>query len=178
MLLALGCIVLVIVPLIVTPSVTSLIVKSVKASEIKMEPFNKESSKIVVSTNENFHRGLFDVVKDAKSNQIMSSYSVSSVLSMILHGASGNTASEMRKSLGLEDEKAFEEFAKNYKGVANQLRSNENFTLNSANRCVSIYLIILCENIVTILTNHLHSQCGKSELLMSFLRIAFFDVLN
>ena len=142
MLLALGCIVLVIVPLLVTPSVTSLVVKSVKASEIKMEPFDKESAKIVVSTNENFHKGLFDVVKDAKNNQIMSSYSVNSVLAMILHGASGNTANEMRKSLGLEDEKAFEDFAKNYKGVANQLRSNENFTLNSANRCVYIIFYV------------------------------------
>ena len=143
MLLALGCIVLVIVPLLVTPSVTSLVVKSVKASEIKMEPFDKESAKIVVSTNENFHKGLFDVVKDAKMNQIMSSYSVNSVLAMILHGASGNTAIEMRKSLGLEDEKAFEDFAKNYKGVANQLRSNENFTLNSANRCVYVKMLSL-----------------------------------
>lgn len=132
-LLALGCIVLVIVPLIVTPTITSLVVTSAKAVT-KMEPFNKELSEVVVSTSEKFHRGLFSVVKNASQNQIMSSYSVSSVLGMILHGASGTTATEMRKSLGLLDDAAFEKFTQNYKMVANQLKSNENFTLNSANR--------------------------------------------
>jgi len=88
----------------------------------------------VVNSNEKFHKGFFDVVKDTSKNQIMSSYSVSSVLSMILHGADGKTALQLRKSLGLEEDKAFADFAKNYKVVANQLRSNENFTLNSANR--------------------------------------------
>ena len=137
-LLVLGCIVLVFVPLIVTPTITSLIaVKSAKAqteAEVKMEEFDKGLAEVVVNSNEKFHKGFFDVVKDTSKNQIMSSYSVSSVLSMILHGADGKTALQLRKSLGLEEDKAFADFAKNYKVVANQLRSNENFTLNSANR--------------------------------------------
>ena len=142
-LLVLGCIVLVFIPLIVTPTITSLIaVKSAKAStttiseeiKVKMEDFDKDLARVVVHSNEKFHKGFFDNVKDTSKNQIMSSYSVSSVLSMILHGADGKTALQLRKSLGLEEDKAFADFAKNYKVVANQLRSNENFTLNSANR--------------------------------------------
>ena len=142
-LLVLGCIVLVFVPLIVTPTITSLIAaKSAKAvttiteeKEVKMEDnFDKDLARVVVDSNEKFHKGFFDVVKDTSKNQIMSSYSVSSVLGMILHGADGKTAAQLRTSLGLEEDKAFDDFAKNYKVVANQLKSNENFTLNSANR--------------------------------------------
>ena len=142
-LLVLGCIVLVFIPLIVTPTIASLAaVKSAKA-EIKMEAFDKDLTEVVVNSSKKFNKGLFDVVKDASSNQIMSSYSVSSVLAMILHGASGNTAMQLRKSLGLENESALEKFTKTYKMVANQLKSNENFTLNSANRCVFDLLSVL-----------------------------------
>merc|ERR1712110_174455 len=129
-LLVLGCIVLVFIPLIVTPTITSLIaVKSAKAStttiseeiKVKMEDFDKDLARVVVHSNEKFHKGFFDNVKDTSKNQIMSSYSVSSVLGMILHGADGKTAEQLRTSLGLEEAKALDDFAKN-------------FTLNSANR--------------------------------------------
>ena len=133
-LLVLGCIVLVFVPLIVTPTITSLIAaKSAKAvtiteeKEVKMEDnFDKDLARVVVDSNEKFHKKFFDMVKDPSKNQIMSAYSVSSGLGMLLHGT--------LVSYGLEEDKAFDDFAKNYKVVANQLRSNENFTLNSANR--------------------------------------------
>ena len=99
-----------------------------------MEEFDKVMAQVVVDSNEKFHKGFFDVVKDTSKNQIMSSYSVSSVLGMILQGADGKTALQLRKSLGLEEDNAFDDFAKNYKLVANQLKSNKSFTLNSANR--------------------------------------------
>jgi serpin B len=61
----------------------------------------------------------------------MSSYSLVSALGMLLNGASGDTANQVLSSFGLEEEK---DFIQNYKLVANQLKSNENFKLNSANR--------------------------------------------
>ena len=114
-------------------------VKSAKV-EIKMEDFDKVMEQVVVDSNEKFHKGFFDVVKDTSKNQILSSYSLSSVLGMILQGADGKTALQLRKSLGLEEDNSvfcfhtFDDFVKNYKLVANQLKSNENFTLNFANR--------------------------------------------
>ena len=108
--------------------------KNIKADEIKMEEFDKNLAEVVINSSKKFDNRFFNAVKDANSNQIWSSYSVSSVLAMILHGACGNTAMQLRESLGLENESELEKFTKNYKMVAYQLKSNENFTLNSANR--------------------------------------------
>ena len=69
-----------------------------------MEAFDKDLSEVVINSFEKFNMELFNVVKDASSNQIFSSYSVSSVLSMILPGACGNTAMQLRKSFGLQDD--------------------------------------------------------------------------
>ncbi len=66
-----------------------------------------------------------------KDNLILSSYSVSSVLSMILHGAKGGTSLQLRQGLGLGQE---DNFLDGFKDVLPLLKSNENFTLNSANR--------------------------------------------
>ena len=136
-LLVLGCIVLVFVPLssLIAAKSAKAVTTITEEKEVKMEDnFDKDLARVVVDSNEKFHKGFFDVVKDTSKNQIMSSYSVNSVLGMILHGADGKTAAQLRTSLGLEEDKAFDDFAKNYKVVANQLKSNENFTLNSANR--------------------------------------------
>ena len=75
-----------------------------------MEDFDKDLAQLVVHSNEKFHKKFFDMVKDPSKNQIMSAYSVSSGLGMLLHGT--------LVSYGLEEDKAFDDFAKNYKVVA------------------------------------------------------------
>ena len=96
--------------------------------------FNKEAVTAVAKANAKFDQKLYQILAKHKNNLIMSSYSVSSVLSMILHGAGGNTALELRQGLGLQDENDFAMFKDGYKDALALLKSTENFTLNSANR--------------------------------------------
>ena len=105
-----------------------------------MEAFDKNAAKVVVNSIKKFRKTLFDEVKNVNENQIMSSYSLVSALGMLLNGASGETANQVLSSFGLEEEK---DFIQNYKLVANQLKSNENFKLNSANRLVHILYIYI-----------------------------------
>lgn len=53
---------------------------------------------------------------------------------MILHGAGGNTALELRQGLALTEDKDYAVYKEGFKDVLNLLKSNENFTLNAANR--------------------------------------------
>merc|ERR1712004_772595 len=128
-LLLTGCILLVIVPFL-TPTVTSFIA----ARAAKSMEFNKEAVASIAKSNANFGIDLFSTVAKPEENLIMSSYSVSSVLSMILHGAGGNTALELRQGLALTEDKDYAVYKEGFKDVLNLLKSNENFTLNAANR--------------------------------------------
>ena len=64
----------------------------------------------------------------------MSSYSVSSVLNMILHGAEGSTASQLKEGLTLKD---FDVVKNGFKDALELMKSNENFTMSAANRYVN-----------------------------------------
>ena len=99
------------------------------------EVFDENAAKkLVVNAIGNFRENLFSEVRNTNQNQIMSSYSLTSALGMLLNGASGDTAKQVLSSFGIEENK--EIFIENYKLVANQLKSTENFKLNSANRLV------------------------------------------
>ena len=63
----------------------------------------------------------------------MSGFSVNSVLNMILHGAKGSTASQLKEGLTLKD---FDVVKNGFKDALTLLKTNENFTLNAANRYV------------------------------------------
>jgi len=89
------------------------------------------AQQMAVNSLEEFHKNFFREVKDASKNQIMSSFSLASVMGMLLNGAGGNTGSQVRKSFGLVEDKTFKN---SYKLVANQLAGGENLELNSANR--------------------------------------------
>ena len=53
---------------------------------------------------------------------------------MLLNGADGNTAEQIRKSFGL-NETYVNTFIENYEKIANQLQNTDgDFTLNQANR--------------------------------------------
>ena len=52
---------------------------------------------------------------------------------MILHGAEGNTASQLKKGLSIKD---FDVVKNGFRDALTLLKTNENFTLNAANRYV------------------------------------------
>ena len=91
--------------------------------------FNKEAVEAVAVANANFGNVLFKTLAKPDENLIMSSYSVSSVLNMILHGAEGSTASQLKEGLTLKD----------FDVVKNGFK-DESYTLNAANRYVNIFL--------------------------------------
>jgi len=133
-LLLIGCIVLVLVPLFVTPTLSPFLASGVSSKRQKQATamdFNKEAVEAVADANANFGNALLKILAKPDDNLIMSSYSVSSVLNMILHGAEGNTASQLKKGLSIKD---FDVVKNGFKDALTLLKTNENFTLNAANR--------------------------------------------
>ena len=90
----------------------------------------KMSAKIV-QADSGFGQRLAKTLDKSQENLVMSSYSVSSVLSMILHGAKGRTQAQLAQGLGLSEERNFQQ---GYKEILSALKSNGDFTLNAANR--------------------------------------------
>ena len=95
--------------------------------------FNKEAVEAVANANNNFGNVLFKILAKPEQNLIMSSFSVSTVLNMILNGAEGSTASQLKQGLTLKD---FDVVKTGFKDALTLLKTNENFTLNAANRYV------------------------------------------
>ena len=96
--------------------------------------FNKEAVEAVANANNNFGNVLFKILAKPEQNLIMSSFSVSTVLNMILNGAKGSTASQLKQGLTLKD---FDVVKNGFKDALNLMETNENFTLSAANRCVN-----------------------------------------
>ena len=57
----------------------------------------------VTNANTNFGNALFKILAKPDQNFIMSSFSVNLVLNMILNGAKGRTASQLKEGLTLKD---------------------------------------------------------------------------
>jgi serpin B len=85
----------------------------------------------VTDANANFGNALFKILAKPDQNFIMSSFSVNLVLNMILNGAKGRTASQLKEGLTLKD---FDVVKKGFKETLTLLKTNEKITLNSANR--------------------------------------------
>ena len=112
--------------------------------------FDKEAVEVVANANSNFGNALFKILAKPKENLIMSSFSVSMVLNMLLNGAKGKTASQLKKGLTMTQERkrwvgrvgnydvvknGFKYMVKNgFKDVLTLLKTHKSFTLNAANR--------------------------------------------
>lgn len=130
-LLLIACIVLVLVPLLVTPTLSPFLASGASKRQATVMDFNKEAVEAVSIANANFGNALLKILAKPEDNLIMSPYSVSSVLNMILHGAGGNTASQLKQGLTIKD---FDAVKNGFKDALTLLKTNENFTLNAANR--------------------------------------------
>ena len=96
--------------------------------------FNKKAVKAVANANNYFGNVLLKILAKPEQNLIMSSYSVSSVLNMILNGAKGKTASQLKRGLKVKN---FDVVKNGFKDALTLMKSNENFTLKAANRYVN-----------------------------------------
>lgn len=99
-----------------------------------MEITHKESVAAVAKANSEFTKKLYgELIKTATEGQnvILSPFSISAVVSMVLAGAKGKTAEQIRTGLSLP---ADEHLLTGYQEALATLVSNENFTLDTANK--------------------------------------------
>ena len=99
--------------------------------EATVTDFNKKAVKAVANANNYFGNVLLKILANPEQNLIMSAYSLSSVLNMILNGAKGSTASQLKQGLTLKD---FGVVRNGFKDALKLMKTNENFTLSAANR--------------------------------------------
>ena len=80
----------------------------------------------MANANNNFGNELFKILAKPEQNLIMSSYSVSSVLNMILNGAKGSTASQLKQGLKVKN---FDLVKNGFKDALTQImKSDESYT--------------------------------------------------
>ena len=109
-----------------------IIVIASEASESSdEEAIERTPIEAVANANTNFGNALFKILAKPAKNLIMSPYSVSLVLSMVLNGAEGTTASQLKQGLTLKN---FDVVKNGFKDVLKLSKTNENFTLDTANR--------------------------------------------
>ena len=150
--------------------------KSTSTDQATAMDFNKEAVEAVVNANNNFGNALFKILAKSETNLIMSSFSVSTVLNMILNGAEGGTASQLKQGLTLKD---FDVVKNGFKDALNLMKSNENFTLSAANRYVNygmsnlpyltlttLVLQIVCHLVVKVIWS-LHFKLTKLRPLLA-----------
>ena len=110
------------------------VITSFRASRaMSVDISDSESMRSLASATEMFSRSLFKEMAKEKTgddNLLMSPYSASLVLSMATSGAGGDTKTEMMRGLHLPNT---ETAGSGWSQVIPALRSNENFTLESAN---------------------------------------------
>ena len=110
------------------------VITSFRASRaMSVDISDSESMRSLAAATEMFSRSLFKEMAKEKTgddNLLMSPYSASLVLSMATSGAGGDTKTEMMRGLHLPNT---ETAGSGWSQVIPALRSNENFTLESAN---------------------------------------------
>ena len=94
----------------------------------------REAVEAVTNANANFGNALFKILAKPDQNFIMSSFSVNLVLNMILNGAKGSTASQLKKGLKVKN---FDVVKNGFKDALTLMKSNDNYTLKAANRYVN-----------------------------------------
>ena len=130
-----GCICLIVLPLFATNySVFSPTESKSNQNQIKMELKNQKAVKEVQEGNKNFNIKLYkQITKDHLGNMVISPFSVESVMSMVLSGASGETANQIRSGLSLPEDKHLLPGLNEILEVLTNA-DDTNFTLKTANR--------------------------------------------
>ena len=129
-----GCVCLIVLPLFASYDPFSVFSSSLESnSHHNVKIKDKEAVKKIEDSNRNFNMKLYDlVVHRNEENIVVSPFSIQSVLSLVLSGASGETANQIRAGLSLPlDEYLFSGMCE----ILNVMnRKEENFTLKAANR--------------------------------------------
>jgi serpin B len=127
---------------------------------------HKESALSVAKSNQDFTGKLYSLLGTKESNLVVSPFSISSVMAMAYAGAKGNTEKQMKECMAFpENNKVLLE---GYEDMFNVLKSNENFTLDAANRLFVDSQYKLLDSYMSVVQSHYKAvpesvEFGKSE---------------
>merc|ERR1719341_2890051 len=100
--------------------------------DAKKDSQNQLSSSLVTKAANTFSRILYkELRKENQENLIVSPFSLSTALAMITPGAKGSTHSQLKEALSLP---SMTETETGYRCLLPRLQSNDNFTLETANK--------------------------------------------
>jgi len=151
------CVVLIIaLCLVLVPSLTESSPSPVKMASTEM--VHEASVKAIAKSNGDFTQKLYNLLVSAQGkdeNMVASPFSISAVMAMAFAGAKGDTADQMKSVLAFPEESALQE---GYEDLFRVLKSNENFTLESANRVFVHENYKFLDAYLTTVKKHYHAE--------------------
>jgi len=135
--------------------------KKQRSSEMRDNIEHRAEVESVSRAAEEFSKSLYGVVKETEEGNILfSPYSVAAVLAMLSEGARGKTLDMMRRTMHLP--KA-ETLRAGYKDSIPALRTNENFTLDTANTAFVMKEFQVLEEFKTSLHENYHADMSSVD---------------
>ena len=120
---------------------------------------HKKEVKSVAMAAEEFSKSLYSVImKTEEGNILFSPYSVAAVLAMLTEGARGETLDMMKNTMHLPET---ETVRTGYRDVIPALRTNENFTLDTANTAFVMKDFQVLEEFQTALQKNYHADMSS-----------------
>jgi len=151
------CVVLIIaLCLVLVPSLTESSPSPVKMASTEM--VHEASVKAIAKSNGDFTQKLYNLLVNSQGkdeNMVASPFSISAVMAMAFAGAKGDTADQMKSVLAFPEESALQE---GYEDLFRVLKSNENFTLESANRVFVHENYKFLDAYLTTVKKHYHAE--------------------
>ena len=122
----------------------------------------KAEVKAVSKAEEEFSKSLYEVIKKSakKDNILFSPYSVTVVLTMLSEGARGETLTMMKKKMHLPEA---ETLRAGYRDIIPALRTNERFTLDTANTAFVMKEFQVLEEFQTCLQENYHAHMSSLD---------------
>ena len=122
---------------------------------------HKVAVESVSKATEEFSKSLYGVVKEGEEGNILfSPYSVAAVLAMLSEGARGETLAMMKKKMHLPDARTLRA---GYRDIIPALRTNENFTLDTANTAFVMKDFQVLEEFQTSLHENYHAAMSTVD---------------
>merc|ERR1712038_1470219 len=135
--------------------------KKQRSSEMRDNIEHRAEVESVSRAAEEFSKSLYGVVKETEEGNILfSPYSVAAVLAMLSEGARGDTLDMMKKTMHLPEA---ESVRTGYRDSIPALRSNENFTLDTANTAFVMKDFQVLEEFKTSLHENYHAAMSTVD---------------
>ena len=152
-------------------AMSGILPEKIKKSSSREAPglTGQEAAKAISKANDDFTSNIYNLLTTSngeEANMVASPFSISTVMGMAYEGARGNTAIQMKKALFFPN--SDETLLNGYKEMLNMLKSNENFTLEAANRLFVHDQYYLLDSYTDVVKNNYEAEphsldFGKSE---------------